>query len=325
MSEDPGTALTDDAMARFVVCQRVAGWSDELDQALQSALKRRKGSKDTSDEVIRSVWEVLGTFNKGKFGSCSKEEEHRVVTALRRLVRRARRLEGHLLNDPEALELAYVEEQRKRLLARDARQQFADERRIFNRHVADADYAYWVARRWWTLEEAVTLTYGKDPRKVVWGDLKHHRSFSPWVRAYQERLDLVQRAARGGEISDPVRPKDFARWANEHDLDPALPTELVELATGKKRTVRDSDHIHHHTLHAFYAVLLGTAIWKYGLDPDYDPDKEGSDAFSSLRHDIGSAGLPVSAATLRKHTKAAQKWARAEGIKLKRPPRVATP
>src|SRR5580704_12116945 len=55
------------------------------------------------------------------------------------------------------------------------RQEFEDwqeRNRFFNHPSCNADYSYWSRQAYWSIEEAIALILGKDPRKVSWEEVK---------------------------------------------------------------------------------------------------------------------------------------------------------
>jgi hypothetical protein len=101
-----------------------------------------------------------------------------------------------------------------------------ERRRFFNLPSADADFAYWCKAAYWTLDEAVALSLGKDPGIVTPKSITHHRGFSPFVRSFDRLRALADRAKWKGTLFDPVLPSIFANWAVETDI--PLPEDIIE-------------------------------------------------------------------------------------------------
>jgi hypothetical protein len=194
--------------------------------------------------------------------------------------------------------------------------------RAFNTSALVLDYAFWTSRDAWTVDEAVSLSLGRDPKAVSWSELKNLTSKSDFAAQYAQRRDDVNRAIKAKKpgLYPFIDPTMFIKWAVARDLD--LPAELSQpsnngKSVGKRRyKIRSIDRsFHHHTRDTLYRLLLGLAQ-KNGLALPY---KEGdkSNAFTSIAH-----GLPhefrIGPQTLRRLVREASKWGVERGL-LKTP------
>ena len=76
-----------------------------------------------------------------------------------------------------------------------------EEERYFNQPDAMADYVHWSQCACWTLDEAVALSLGRDPRIVsINGVAAHAAGSSPFAKEYLRRTDLVKRAHAAGQL-----------------------------------------------------------------------------------------------------------------------------
>jgi hypothetical protein len=90
---------------------------------------------------------------------------------------------------------------------------------------ADADVAHWAKMARWTIEEALALSFGKEPSQVFErGPLFETRSSLP--ERYRKLRELVQRAVAARELSDGFPPASYISWALRNDIE--LPTGLVD-------------------------------------------------------------------------------------------------
>lgn len=105
--------------------------------------------------------------------------------------------------------------------------------RFFNRESAKADISHWSKAAYWTLEEAVALSFGRDPRIVNWKSIEAHVGVSPFVVSYRNLRDLAGRAKHMGHLYDPVVPGIYLAWASRMgaQIDPRL-IEGVEASGG---------------------------------------------------------------------------------------------
>lgn len=87
--------------------------------------------------------------------------------------------------------------------------------RFFNQPSSNADYDHWCKATYWTLDEAIALSFGKDPEQVSWDILKNHHSYppSPFVEQYRKIRDLAIRAKNYNQLYDPILPGLFLAWA----------------------------------------------------------------------------------------------------------------
>jgi hypothetical protein len=103
---------------------------------------------------------------------------------------------------------------------------------FFNQSNAAADFRYWGKMACWSLEEAIALSFGKNPHVVnaaaLFGDkyvsAAHTRSRFPGE--YARRNEHVRRASSMLKLRDPIDPKAFLAWAQP--VFESLPPELLE-------------------------------------------------------------------------------------------------
>ena len=99
------------------------------------------------------------------------------------------------------------------------------------------DYGYWSKAPYWTADEGVALSYGRNPRVVNWSFLSGYKEH-PFAKHYNKRLDLLIRAQKLGQLRSFIEPSKFIRWATNVGIE--FPSEL-ETAVGQIRRegVRD--------------------------------------------------------------------------------------
>ena len=109
-----------------------------------------------------------------------------------------------------------------------------DKTRFFNKPSASADFEYWSKMSEWTLEEAIVLSFGKNPEIVTWPRLESILSYvSPFVGKCLKLKELVVRAKRADQFTDkpipiptdPILPYKFVSWVQANQLD--FPNELA--------------------------------------------------------------------------------------------------
>ena len=76
----------------------------------------------------------------------------------------------------------------------------------------DKDYAVWAKYPSWTVEEAIALSFGKNPKLVNWFTIQPLIEESEFAKEYAVLRNLVLRAVDIGVLTEKVRPTDFVSW-----------------------------------------------------------------------------------------------------------------
>lgn len=103
---------------------------------------------------------------------------------------------------------------------------------FFNSKAAEARLEYWLRLPRWTIDEAVALSFGKDPSIV---NREKLRAFprhpdSPFCSEYLERLEFVERATEANVLAEPLAPTAFASWCRGQNI--ALPADMLSYKDG---------------------------------------------------------------------------------------------
>jgi hypothetical protein len=118
------------------------------------------------------------------------------------------------------------------------RKQEAEENaRYFNQPAAMADFSHWGKLSYWTLDEAVALSFGRAPERVNWKVIEGHTNVSSFAFQYKRRRELALRAKASSELYDPVRPSFFIAWAKR--LDWEVPTDLEAVVVARGQQIGD--------------------------------------------------------------------------------------
>lgn len=96
---------------------------------------------------------------------------------------------------------------------------------FFNQTSSNADFTYWSRIAYWTLEEGIALSLGKNPQIVGWERLKTHKAISPFIAKYAAKHEEVRRAKAMGQLWDSTIPFVFAKWAERVGFE--MPEELT--------------------------------------------------------------------------------------------------
>jgi len=127
----------------------------------------------------------------------------------------------------EINELVEVEIEKQRAEAVD-REACEEAQRFYNLPSATADFDHYCKAAYWTLDECVALSFGKDPKQVNWESVRPHLRASPFAQRYEKLRDLTLRAKSVGQLFDRTLPSVYLAWAKEHKI--ALDDELLEHA-----------------------------------------------------------------------------------------------
>lgn len=131
-----------------------------------------------------------------------------------------------------------VEQARERDAAKQAKILAAKEKALFyNMPDANADFDYWAKISYWRIDEAVALSFGKDPRVVNWERIKSHVNISTIAAQYAAKRELAERAKIANQISLTTSPSTFLAWAKRTHFD--MPAELEAAVTALGIQVAD--------------------------------------------------------------------------------------
>jgi hypothetical protein len=239
---------------------------------------------------------------------------------------------------PAELQKLYDEELAKEAAEQLAQAESEEQTRFFNRPYAKADFGHWSKAAYWTLDEAVALSFGKAPERVTWEAIKPLVDVSPFAYQYWRRRDLALRAAASKQLSEPTGPGSFLAWAKRTDL--AVPSELeaaitargIQIAEWKTHDLskeqseqidplrsRDDKLQAQHAAAApaphdrpekplatrerdsLLKLVIGMAVGGYR----YDATALRSERPTEIANDLASAGVPLDVDTVRKWLKEA--------------------
>lgn len=183
---------------------------------------------------------------------------------------------------------------------------------LFHFNQADEiDFSYWCKLPLWTIEEAVALSFGKNPEKVNWDSIKEHKKHSRFVANYEQVRQLALRTRMSGEqLTDPLPPLQFIDWAETHEI--SFPEEIEKKvktwqnkkkkdAKAKKIKNFEGSPINPKVLESLSKMLLGMAMDKYG----YDPRAARTSTSALISENLKKKGICIDADTIRTRLKEA--------------------
>jgi hypothetical protein len=112
-----------------------------------------------------------------------------------------------------------------------------DATRFFHQPDAAADFEYWAKISYWRIDEAVSLSFGKDPRVVKWEGISSLIEVSPFVAKYAAKKELAERAKTANQITIVTLPSTFLAWAKRTKFE--MPVELEAAVTALGIQVAD--------------------------------------------------------------------------------------
>jgi hypothetical protein len=112
-----------------------------------------------------------------------------------------------------------------------------EQARSFNRPEAKADFEYWAKMSYWTIDEAVALSLGREPKSALWKYVESIAGISPFAAKFAAKRELAMRAKAMGQLWDSTIPAIFLAWADRMKFEVAEP--LVEAVRGLGQQIAD--------------------------------------------------------------------------------------
>jgi hypothetical protein len=164
----------------------------------------------------------IGFLLERKFGPAARPSptsQHSTTTTVRSM--QIAEYKSELLKlSPERFEELYATESEMYQAEWVAKAAKEEAQRFFN--YANADVAHWSKAPYWTLDEAIALSFGKAPEWVTWEKIKPLVAVSAFASRYSRRRDLALRAVAIEQLYEPVLPGFFIAWAKRMD-EPVVP------------------------------------------------------------------------------------------------------
>lgn len=133
----------------------------------------------------------------------------------------------------EALE-RFLSDQLKTALSYSARFALRETAMFFHQPQAIADFDYWARLPWWTIDEAIALSFGKDPDLVNLETIQPYCGRSQFAKEFERRRRLAVRFQAINQLSDPVFPGIFLAWTKQSQTDVPIALErAVEARWGQ--------------------------------------------------------------------------------------------
>ncbi len=93
--------------------------------------------------------------------------------------------------------------------------------RPFNSLGSAADFDHWGRCSYWSIEEAVALTLGKEPARATLKIVSPFAVLSPFAQRYLKLHEIVRRAVASKQLTEPTYIGPYLAWAKRLDIDVA--------------------------------------------------------------------------------------------------------
>jgi hypothetical protein len=160
---------------------------------------------------------------------------------------------------------------------------------LFLQPQSAADFEYWAKVPVWSLDEAIALSFGKNPDQVDWESIEIYRDVSLIAQNFWNCRRLVLRYQAIGRLSDPTYPRDFIEWA--HQTETEIPIALVEAVSKRWHQAVDWRQ-YCYDQKAYYDDQIGK--WKSALEALHAERQELADVVDGLTKAIAERDNSIS-------------------------------
>jgi regulator of replication initiation timing len=101
----------------------------------------------------------------------------------------------------------------------------------------DADFSMWARMPYWTADQAVALTFAKNPELVDWDSVQDAGGNSRFACYYTTLRELVLEAQHEKQLHEQIDPIEYFAWANKHGID--YPRELERSVLANERDITE--------------------------------------------------------------------------------------
>jgi len=130
------------------------------------------------------------------------------------------------------------------------------------------DYEHYGRCARWTLEEAVALSFGRDPDRVSVKLVQPHAGISAFAGDYMKRWKEAQRSIAAGQLWDPVSPGLFISWATNNKI--KLPDALLAVAINRGVSLKNWQNLYEEAVQERKALEVESkgiiAKWQTALE-----------------------------------------------------------
>jgi len=200
--------------------------------------------------------------------------------------------------------------------------------RPFNQPNARADVSRWAKMAYWTPDEAIALSLGRDPKFAKWETVEQLTHVSRFAYKFSAQREIVMRAKTMGQLQSKTVPSQFIAWAEsmqfpvpddltgairalgppavdwKHHFEQsqstveALTARIEELERDKSRA--KTERLGTKERESLLKLVIGMAVGAY----EFHPIRGRRSIAKVIAHDLASAGLPMDQDTVRKYVAA---------------------
>ncbi|PHS39301.1 MAG: hypothetical protein COA91_06550 [Robiginitomaculum sp.] len=162
---------------------------------------------------------------------------------------------------------------------------------FYNQFNAKADFSYWAKMSTWTIDEAVALTFGKDPRVVQWSRLEKIIQISSLAPLYRDRRLIFNRAVEMGQIYNKTIPSILIAWTKRMQVD--YPTELEVSITALGIQICDWKSLYENAGEVIETLERANQIKQETIQTDQSYIITLTKKISDLKEQIAAFGISV--------------------------------
>ena len=177
---------------------------------------------------------------------------------------------------------------------------------FFDQPDAQADFEYWSKAEYWTSDEAVAISFGKNPKVVTGEALKNYRGKAQFADNYFSRCDLLDRAIQSDRLPREIPPADFLEWAHQRSI--PIPRELTDYLSAIKDTSSQSSAkpLSDTGRDSLLKLVLGMSIDSYGYKVGETRNPATGENRGSIAAALERLDLKLTPDTIRKYLKEAE-------------------
>ena len=177
---------------------------------------------------------------------------------------------------------------------------------FFDQPDAQADFEYWSKAEYWTPDEAVAISFGKNPKVVTGEALKNYRGKAQFADNYFLRCDLLDRAIQSDRLPKEIPPVDFLAWTHQRSI--PIPSALTDYLSAIKDTSSQSSAkpLSDTGRDSLLKLVLGMSIDSYGYKVGETRNPATGENRGSIAAALERLDLKLTPDTIRKYLKEAE-------------------
>ena len=280
----------------------------ELEEEREESSELYEDIKATIINLVLNKFPDLSIYERDLVYDQFFEFEGERASTARPLLLQAKEYQDELWNLPTAdlfaleRELIGAEEAKYKLSAHGS----INRGWFFDQPDAQADFEYWSKAEYWTSDEAVAISFGKNPKVVTGEALKNYLGKAQFADNYFLRCDLLDRAIQSDRLPREIPPADFLEWAHQRSI--PIPRELtdylsaIEAASSQSSAKPLSDTGRDSLL----KLVLGMSIDSYGYKVGEMRNPATGENRGSIAAALERLDLKLTPDTIRKYLKEAE-------------------